>query len=253
VVIAVIAILAALLLPALEGAKNRARMISCVSVAHNLSIAVGGYVTTSDDVLPPGKYMHQSDHPVPKIWCELLLDGDYIDSKAGFACPADDVTDNENRYYDWGPAYPYFFASYSFSMRCHDLYFDDPEHVPIASNLANHREYTDKQILLGDSECNFLQPEWFGWGDADSFKTTYLHQFPFTRHGGKCVYSTLDGATTPLRVPMTDDVDSGAFRTAIKSQFRACDTETLVWGSKLSPHVCFWHAYRKGLCVTDLR
>jgi len=187
---------------------------------------------------------------VPKIWCELLLEGDYIDTKKGFACPADDVTDNASRYYNSGPSYPYFFASYSFSMRCHDLFFGDPEHVPLAARLTNHRDNEDKQILLGDSECNFLQPEWFGWGDADSFKTTYLRQFPFPRHNGKCVYSTLDGATTAMRVPMTNEVDAAAFRTAIKSQFQACGEEKMVWGGTMTAHVCFWIKYRKGLCVT---
>jgi prepilin-type N-terminal cleavage/methylation domain-containing protein len=250
VVIAVISILAALLLPALEGAKSRARMIACINIAHNISVGIGGYTTVSDDILPPGKHMQQSGNPVPKIWCTLLFEGDYIDSKEGFACPADDVTDNGNRYYDWGPNYPYFFASYAFSMRCHDLFFDDPEHQAFAANLANHKRYEDKQILLGDSECNFLQAEWFGWGDADSFKATYKDQFPFDRHAGKCVYSTLDGATAAMRPPTSNELDPAKFRTEIQAQFERCDEERLIWDYYSGRHVCFYNRYQKGLLVS---
>jgi prepilin-type N-terminal cleavage/methylation domain-containing protein len=252
VVIAVIAILAAILLPAFEAAKTRARLISCVNVAHGLGVAIGGYTALSDDVLPPGKYMHSS-HPVPKIWSELLLEGNFIDTEKGLQCPADDVTDNECKYYDFGPSYPDFFASYSFAMKCHDLYYEDDgaQHKPNASRLVTHREVEDKQILLGDSECNFLQAEWFGWGDDESFKQAYIDQFPFSRHKGRCSYLTLDGACQPMLVPVSDAIDLAKFRSEIRSQFLTCDHEDLIWGDDTTtPHVCFWHRYQKGLLVS---
>jgi len=107
VVIAVIAILAALLLPALQGAKARATLTTCLGHARGVGQAIGGYLTSSDDVLPPGKYGHQGGNPVPKCWMELLYEGGYIDDKKGFQCPVDDVTDNGALYYDYGPEYPY--------------------------------------------------------------------------------------------------------------------------------------------------
>ena len=54
VVIAVIAILAALLLPALTGAKERARRASCQSSLRQLSLALHMYGDDNDQTLPTG-------------------------------------------------------------------------------------------------------------------------------------------------------------------------------------------------------
>ena len=54
VVIAIIAILAALLLPALAGAKERARRASCQSSLRQLSLALHMYGDDNDQTLPTG-------------------------------------------------------------------------------------------------------------------------------------------------------------------------------------------------------
>ena len=54
VVIAIIAILAALLLPALTGAKERARRASCQSSLRQLSLALHMYGDDNDQMLPTG-------------------------------------------------------------------------------------------------------------------------------------------------------------------------------------------------------
>jgi len=243
VVIAIIAILAAMLLPALQNAKARATLTSCLNITHQIALAIGQYTTQSDDILPPGKYAHQGGNPVPYIWSELLYDGDYIDSKEGFQCPSDDVTDNAARYYDAGPPYPLYWASYSICQNCYDLFWED--HHPQAAALANHVGETDKQIMLGESDCNFLQGSWFGWNDAESFKMVYDQQIPHYRHTGKCCYAMLDGHVKSMRVPMSSEVDPTKFRTAIKAQFQECDGESFS-----GPHVCFWNSYTRGLAVT---
>ena len=50
VVIAVIAILAALLLPALSGAKHKARTIACISNQRQMTLK---FLTRRDDARPP--------------------------------------------------------------------------------------------------------------------------------------------------------------------------------------------------------
>ena len=246
VVIAVIAILAALLLPALQGARARATLTACLGHARGIGQAVQSYVAQSDDILPPGKYGHQGGHPMPKCWMELLYEGDYLDAKKGFQCPADDVTDNFAGYYDAGPDYPLWWASYAFSQAVNDLFWST--HNPLAANLVNHQGYEEKQVLIGESECNFLSGWWFGWNDAESFKMTYNQQFPFSRHGGKCAYVMLDGHATAMIVPSSSELDPAKFRTDIQAQLRKCTVEP----SGSEKHVCFWNRYEVGLWVTPV-
>ena len=244
VVIAVIAILAALLLPALNSAKGRATLISCMSNARGLVQAIGGYTTTSDDILPPGKYGHQGGNPVMKCWMNLLYEGNYVDDKKGFQCPADDVTDNEADYYDYGPPWPWWWASYAYSMQMCELFWGS--HNPGVACLSVHQGVEHAQILLGESERNFIQGGWFGWGDAASFKMTYEHQFPFRRHNGKCSYVMLDGHAQSMLVPTSNEADATKFESDIRSQFQTCTRETF----DDHPHVCFWNSYKVGLWLT---
>ncbi len=256
VVIAVIAILAALLLPALNSARSRATLISCMSNARGLVQAINGYVAVHDGILPPGKYGHQSGYPVMKCWMNLLYEGGYVDDKKGFQCPADDVTDNEADYYDYGPAWPYWWASYALSQHVNDLFWYDanaPEqvHEAASARLSAHRGFDDKQILLGESERNFLEGSWFGWGDDESYKMVYEHQFPISRHNGKCSYVMLDGHAKTMLVPSSNEADASEFRDDIESQLRNCDAEyfgAFPDGQQLV-HVCFWLSHKVGLRV----
>ena len=249
VVIAIISILAAMLLPALQAAKARATLISCLSTARGIGVAVSSYITSSDDILPPGKYGHQSGTPVPKVWMDLLYEGRYIDDKKGFQCPGDDVTDNAARYYDAGPAWPDWWASYAFASRVTDLWMGG--HKPHGGRMINHRGVEDKQIMIGDSDSNFITTGWFGWGDSDSFKKTFEEQFPGKRHGRKCSYVMLDGHAKAMIVPVSYNVDTGAFRQEVKAQFEMCDGDRKPYYVPLpDPHVCFWNRYQRGLAVS---
>ncbi len=249
VVVTVIVVSAAVLLPAFGAGKVTDKLTGCLRRTLGLSAAILVYTEDYNGILPPGKYGHQSGSPVPKVWMNLLYDLDYIEEKEDFQCPADDVTDNEARYYDFGPPYPWWFTSYAMPMNLCDLFWGG-DHTPYLAVLANHEDMLDKQVLLGESECNFIEGYWFGWGDAGSFMMTYQDQFPFGRHKGFCTYAMLDGHAKVMRVPSSDEKDADAFRTDIQSQFDTCDIEKSLLGGPDDPHVCFWHRYRRGVAAS---
>jgi hypothetical protein len=246
VALTVVVVSAALLLPAFGAVKDDLTL--CLRRSLNLSEALLRYAEDHDGVLPPGKYGHQGGHPVPWVWMDLLYKQGYVETKEEFQCPADDVTDNASMYYDYGPRYPDWWASYALPMNLCDLFWHD--RTPHAAVLANHEGMFDKQVLLGESEANFIEGYWLGWGDAPSFKMAYEDQFPFDRHKGFCVYVMLDGRGKAMRVPVSDEADAEAFRTAIQSQLETCEIERSSLGGPGDPHVCFWNRYRRGAAAS---
>ena len=73
VVIAVIAILASMLLPALQKAKNRVKAVQCQSNAKQLGVAFAGYFADSRDYFAPTEY-GTADQLASTIWCDLMAD-----------------------------------------------------------------------------------------------------------------------------------------------------------------------------------
>ncbi len=69
VVIAIIAILASLLIPALQKARDRGKSIACVSILKQLGLATGSYIGDNDGYYPP---CIKPDEVVGDFWCQLL-------------------------------------------------------------------------------------------------------------------------------------------------------------------------------------
>ena len=247
VVVVVTAVCATLVLPVLSAGTVKDDLTLCLRRTLNLSSAILQYTADHDGILPPGKYGHQGGNPVPKVWMELLYELDYVEEKEAFQCPADDVTDNESLYYDYGPQYPDWWASYALPINLCDLFWMD--HTPHAAVLANHEGFFDKQILLGESECNCIMGSWFAPGGGSgpwSFRGSYVRQFPFGRHKGFCTYAMLDGRAKVMKVPTSDAADDSQFRAEIQAQFEHCDGEHFRYR-----HPCFWNRYRRGLGASN--
>ena len=85
IVIAMIAILAGLLLPALNVAKEKARTASCQNQLKMLGYSLTMYVSDYGDYIPPNIY--EPSHGVEANWSALLVKNDYISNKRILVCP----------------------------------------------------------------------------------------------------------------------------------------------------------------------
>lgn len=83
VVIAIIAVLAGMLLPALNKARSMAYQSSCTNNVKQLMLASNMYIMDNQDYLIP-----IYDGSTGKVFRAFLIDGKYLNSRASFICPA---------------------------------------------------------------------------------------------------------------------------------------------------------------------
>jgi prepilin-type N-terminal cleavage/methylation domain-containing protein/prepilin-type processing-associated H-X9-DG protein len=82
VVMAVIAILAAILLPVLAGAKKRMRSIVCINNLKQIQVAITLYANDHEDFLLPAEYHPGSGAPYQEGWAATLVLDNYLPAHA---------------------------------------------------------------------------------------------------------------------------------------------------------------------------
>lgn len=87
-VIAIISLLAGMLLPALSGAKARAKRASCLSQIRQLQLGVQMYADDHEGLLPP------RDYQAGAVWTDRLES--YYGSRAILICPIDRMETNSS-------------------------------------------------------------------------------------------------------------------------------------------------------------
>ncbi|MGD0650820.1 MAG: type II secretion system protein [Verrucomicrobiia bacterium] len=85
-VVAIIGILAGLLLPALNSAREKGRRIACASDLHQIGIALLSFAGDHQNHIP--SVANNANDPPTNNWYNALIDGGYITPKV-FQCPDD--------------------------------------------------------------------------------------------------------------------------------------------------------------------
>jgi prepilin-type processing-associated H-X9-DG protein/prepilin-type N-terminal cleavage/methylation domain-containing protein len=113
IVIAIIAILASMLLPALNKAREKAKMIQCTSQAKQIATGLQMYADSSNGFVPLRRQLAQGSVSYSKPgWAGTLFQNNYLTNTAIFVCPAAATYKNSdkiiaatlnshNSIYDW--------------------------------------------------------------------------------------------------------------------------------------------------------
>lgn len=193
VVVGIIAILAALLLPAIALVREAAYAARCQSGLRQLALATGGYAADNEDCVPP-QYMN---FPPPTVrqspWFGFLTD--YIEVETATGTPAFEIADKA-RSVIWGcPTWKGIILSNGsidhncpgygmngnpdlpFSWKCN--FYGQPQYdvFRLGSPPGRHRN----RILLGDSD-------WFGLGQDWDPPYAGIQVRPATRGTSQSAY-----------------------------------------------------------------
>jgi len=151
IVIAIIAILAALLLPAVNRAKEKARITQCLSNFHQIGLAIKMYVDENVSTFPlfANKPWAQNNAPDWQAY-NLGLGGNDPDAEHGFMAKATDR-----------PLYPYL-KSFAVFRCAADRGQDEKDFPPFAGAIINGTWLPSNYETLGSSYCYNSQT----WGNA---------------------------------------------------------------------------------------
>jgi len=230
VVITIIAILAALLLPALSRAKATAKNIGCMNNLKQLQLCTHLYGLDNNDSLPPNNFVYDivSDQPLDTgpSWCTNLAIFDtnslgisggllfqYNASVPIYHCPADTSTVQTH---GGTVLAPVRLRSYNLSQSVNGLVYDGE----IATEIPHYSKYTQVRdptptgliIFLDVNENEIMDTEFGIPVETDAWSLGYWWDVPGNRHNQASDLSFADGHVEhwKWKVPMLVTVPRGS-------------------------------------------
>ena len=214
VVIAIIAILASMLLPALSKARQRAATIKCASNLKQIGAGVMFYSMDHDDHVPCWRYDISSvpaDAQLPSanlVWHHYMYKA-YGIGFITFFCPSNPVIKTPTN----GNAFMYNYISYgyNYSQIGTSQYALPGSSTPLKESMPAHLSQV-KVPSLTITHCDTLALYYSGTGNynygfylLNTFKGTSSGNAYGGRHGNSMNILFLDGHTSNLRVSNPED------------------------------------------------
>lgn len=193
VVIAILGILAGMLLPALSGAKARAKRTACQNNVRQLQLALQMYADAHDDRVPPRSYRQGA------AWVDVLKP--YYADAALLRCPVD-RGDNTNSYLMNG--FIDFFVVNSFSGNW-DQFFGEYKTGGFPSLKLSSIAKPTETIILGERKANSKGDSYMDiW--PPEYGSDHLVEVDHAKHreargerGGGSNYAFADGSVRFLK------------------------------------------------------
>ena len=208
VVIAVIAILAGLLLPALNSAREKARTVQCANASRQMGLSVSMYQNDYDEHFPIVWYNKENNDAGQTGWAKTLVLNKMMDSKL-LVCPSV-PTDTfkplaNHKTLNW-----WLWQNIMFGMN-----WAYQKSVTATYKLSQVKRASQKVLIAETVKCNVEAPDTSSEGHIRVTNTRQNSGFgvPFARHNRlhdcNVVYTDLHAAT--VRTPVVGKQGSDFF------------------------------------------
>jgi prepilin-type N-terminal cleavage/methylation domain-containing protein/prepilin-type processing-associated H-X9-DG protein len=197
VVIAIIAILASMLLPALQQARAKARQISCLSNVKQLALGAIQYFDDNDGGTPwcnTDSGASTAEKRAASPWWNVVVP--YVGDKKLLYCPARTASTSTTTYHEQSYPYPH----YGMNSYLHEYWRS-------VKNICQVKRSSEK-VMLADS-CHGMGADWRfafplapgNWGSSprkcDAARNN--QEDSYTPHNGMSNYAFIDGHCESLK------------------------------------------------------